>query len=68
MNNETSTPAASTPTQPQSQGSLRDGNNSLVTIVKAQIVFLLSTLTGEHAPHWRVTQPLNLLDSLSFLI
>lgn len=50
MNNETSTPAAaSTPTQSQSQGSLRDGNNSLLTIVKAQIVFLLSTLTGEEA-------------------
>jgi hypothetical protein len=48
MNNDTNTPAASTPTQAQSQGAIRDGSNSLLTIVKAQIVFLLSTLTGEY--------------------
>ncbi|KAG8817898.1 hypothetical protein FRC17_011048 [Serendipita sp. 399] len=48
MNNESSTPIASTPTQSQSQGALRDGNSSLLTIVKAQLVFLLSTLTEEN--------------------
>ncbi|KAG8755159.1 hypothetical protein FRC14_004305 [Serendipita sp. 396] len=48
MNNESSTPVASTPTQSQSQGALRDGNSSLLTIVKAQLVFLLSTLTEEN--------------------
>lgn len=48
MNNESSTPAASTPTQAQSQGTPRDGSSSLLTIVKAQIVFLLSTLTEDN--------------------
>lgn len=48
MNNDTNTPAASTPTQAQSQGAIRDGSNSLLTIVKAQIVFLLSTLTEDN--------------------
>lgn len=53
MNNEnsgTSGPASAMATGTPTQSQVRDGNSSLLTIVKAQIVFLLSTLTGESFP------------------
>ena len=64
MNNEvgSTTPAPNSSQQPpallQTQSQPRDTNTSLLTIVKAQIVFLLSTLTGVSLPSWDDAIPL----------
>lgn len=67
MNNEvgSTTPAPNSQLQPpassQTQPQPRDTNTSLLTIVKAQIVFLLSTLTGAFLCIVRRNYPANAL-------